>query len=270
MFSIGEFSRITGLSIKTLRHYHEKSLLPPPMIDGRSGYRYYNQQSVERARVIVQLRSMEFGLDAIAEILANCEDESDILDYLERHKETLEDRIQAQRGIVKSLEQIIAKEKEATRAMDNSEFEVGEKGLEPIWMAGVRMKGKYSDCGKGFGIIGRRLGRFIAGKPFCLYYDAEYREDDADFEACMPVKAGAKQSEGISVRELPGGRCVCLIHKGPYDELGRSYEKILAYMKSKGYATLLPGREVYLKGPGMIFKGNPRKYLTEIQILVKE
>jgi effector-binding domain-containing protein len=33
--------------------------------------------------------------------------------------------------------------------------------------------------------------------------------------------------------------------------------------------TLLPSREVYLKGPGIIFRGNPKKYLTEIQILIE-
>ena len=270
MFSIGEFSKITGLSVKTLRHYHEKGLLAPPRIDGQSGYRYYNQQSVERARVITQLRAMEFGLAEIEEIVASCDDESDILDYLERHKQSLETRIHKQRGIVSSLEQIIAKEREAERAMENSELKVIEKQLEPLLMAGVRMKGKYSDCGKGFAQVGRRMGRFICGKPFCLYYDGEYREDDADLEACMPVRAGAKPAEGISIRELPGGRCVCLIHRGPYEELGRSYEKILGYIQSKDYQTLLPSREVYLKGPGMIFKGNPKKYLTEIQIMIAE
>jgi len=31
----------------------------------------------------------------------------------------------------------------------------------------------------------------------------------------------------------------------------------------------MPTRELYVKGPGMIFKGNPKKYLTEIQILIR-
>ena len=102
-----------------------------------------------------------------------------------------------------------------------------------------------------------------------LHYDSEYREDDADFEACMPIRKG-KAADGISVRELPGGRCVALVHKGPYEQLGRSYAKILGYIKDKGYEVAMPTREVYLKGPGMIFKGNPRNYLTEIQILVRD
>jgi effector-binding domain-containing protein len=131
------------------------------------------------------------------------------------------------------------------------------------------MRGRYDECGHAFARLGRTLGRHICGKPLLLHFDMEYKEKDADFEACMPVRAGAKPSEGISVRDLPGGRCVSLLHKGPYPELGRSYDKILRYVKSHGYEIEVPCREVYIKGPGMIFKGNPQKYLTEIQMLVK-
>ena len=60
-----------------------------------------------------------------------------------------------------------------------------------------------------------------------------------------------------------------LLHSGPYEELGRSYEKAFAYIHDHGYEIELPTREVYIKGPGMIFKGNPAKYLTEIQVLIK-
>ena len=84
----------------------------------------------------------------------------------------------------------------------------------------------------------------------------------------MPVRK-CKDADGISVRELPGGRCLALLHKGPYEELSRTYAKIMAYVKEKGCNIVMPTREVYLKGPGMIFRGNPKKYLTEIQMLVK-
>jgi effector-binding domain-containing protein len=100
-----------------------------------------------------------------------------------------------------------------------------------------------------------------------LYYDGEFRDEDADFEPCMPVRKLVR-ADGIDVRELPGGRCVALVHRGAYNELGRSYERLIKYVKEQGYAMQLPTREVYLKGPGMIFKGNPKKYLTEIQILI--
>ncbi len=52
------------------------------------------------------------------------------------------------------------------------------------------------------------------------------------------------------------------------DQLGRSYAKILRHAGREKNGIVLPSREVYLKGPGMIFKGNPRNYLTEIQLPV--
>ncbi len=129
------------------------------------------------------------------------------------------------------------------------------------------MKGRYSECGRVFGQIGRSLGRFICGKPLLLHFDTEYREDNADFEACMPIRQ-RKDVAGISVQELSGGQCVSLVHHGPYDELARSYARIFQYLNDRKYQAIMPTREVYLKGPGMIFKGNPKKYVTEIQILI--
>ncbi len=269
MFSIGEFSRITGLSLKTIRFYHEKEILIPSSVDVGSGYRYYDHNNVERARIITCFREMEFSINEIKTILENYDDQADILDYLEQHRKVIEGKMRKHKNILVSLDNIISNEREALAAMKNSSFEVEEKPLEAIKIAGVRMKGKYSDCGEGFARIGKKFGRYICGKPLCLYYDNEYRPDDADFEACMPVRGG-KEVEGFSIRQLPAGQCVSLLHKGPYDELGRSYAKILEYVKEKGYEIVMPSREVYLKGPGMIFKGNAKKYLTEIQFVIKK
>ena len=152
--------------------------------------------------------------------------------------------------------------------MANTVNNVQEKKLEPLLVAGIRMKGRYSDCGQAFARIGRSLGRFISGKPLLLHYDSEYRDEDADFEACMPVRQW-KEVEGIAVRELPGGQCISLVHQGPYDQLGRSYARIFEFINDHKCTVILPTREVYLKGPGMIFKGNPKNYLTEIQILIE-
>jgi DNA-binding transcriptional MerR regulator len=269
VFSIGEFSRITALTVKTLRFYHERGLLVPAYVDPQTGYRNYTLQQVDRARIISQLRNLEFSLEQIAEFLAHSEDEAGILGFLERQRAEVEAKMRHYRGVAASLATIIAQEREAQRIMAQATFEVQEKTLEPLLVAGVRMKGRYKDCGKGFSQIGRALGRFISGKCMLLHYDTEYHEDDADFEACMPLRQ-TREAVGISVRQLPGGRCVSLLHKGPYETLTASYARIVAYLKTKGYEVLVPTREVYLKGPGMIFRGNPKNYLTEIQMLVKE
>ncbi len=269
MYTIGEFSRISGLSIKALRLYHEKGLLVPSKIDDSSGYRYYDHKNAERARIITHLRDMEFGLDDIGEMLEDANDDADVVGFFDRKKEKIISRIRRHRNIVKNLDLIINREKEAAMPAMSTEFEVEEKDLDILLIAGIRYKGKYEDCGEMFGKIGRKMGRNIAGKPFNLYYDCDFKEDGADIETCFPVTKG-KDVNGISIRELPGGRCVSLIHKGPYDTLSRSYEKIMAYTKEKGYKSKLPSREVYVKGPGMIFKGKTDNYLTELQILIED
>src|SRR5260370_356204 len=50
--SIGEFSQITHLSVKTLRRYHEAGLLPPAEVDPDTGYRYYALTQVPTAQLI--------------------------------------------------------------------------------------------------------------------------------------------------------------------------------------------------------------------------
>jgi DNA-binding transcriptional MerR regulator/effector-binding domain-containing protein len=264
MFSIGEFSRITGLTIKALRFYHDEGLLAPSFVDPQTGYRYYDQRQIEAARVIALLRGLELPLAQIKEILQNRGDDQDVLQVIERHKSAIEEKVRHLRKVARSLDRFIWEERQA-KVMAQGNFDVQEKTLDPLLIGGVRMKGAYSDCGEGFSRIGRKLGRYICGKPFLLHYDTEYKEEDADFEACFPITR-EKTVEGVSIRRLDGGRCLSLLHKGPYDDLGRSYERILQYMKDKGYRPVMPTREVYIKGPGLIFKGNPKNYLTEIQI----
>jgi len=267
MFTIGEFSKITGLTVKTLRFYHEKGLLVPAAIDPPTGYRSYDDRNVERARVIVALRTLEFSLDDIAEILADCGDDEEMLPFLERQRASLAERMGQLAGAVRQIERLIHEQRlgREEETMSAKAFDVEERDLEPMLVAGVRMKGHYSDCGRGFAMLAKRLGRYIAGKPLCLYYDCEYREGDADFEPGFPVRREV-EADGVSLHRLPGGRCISLVHRGPYEELGRSYARALKYAKQHGYELQLPTREVYLKGPGMIFRGNPKKYLTEIQL----
>lgn len=267
MFSIGQFSRITGLTIKTIRLYHERGILNPKWVDPTTGYRHFDEHNVEQARAISYLRKLEFPLADVKDILDHFENGADILVFLEKQRKAIQLKMAQLSKIALSLDDIIKIEKEAKSMLGESTFEVGEKDLEDTEIAGLRWKGRYSETGKAFQQLGKLVGRLVNGKPMNLYYDAEYKEDDADIETCLPVRK-MKESGAVSVHVLPRGRCVYLVHKGPYEQLGRSYAKIMGYIEKKGYQSLLPSREVYLKGPGMIFRGNPRNYLTEIQIMI--
>ncbi len=269
MFTIGQFSRITGLTIKTIRLYHEKGLLAPALVDERTGYRFFDNRNVERARAVSCLRELAFPLAEIKEILDNFEEEADILTFIIKQRRTIQSRIEQLGKIASSLDAVIQREQEAKAMLEEGDFTVEEKELEDIEVAGLRWKGRYEETGKALQQVGKLAGRHIRGKPMNLYYDGEHREEDADVESCFPVR-GMKEAGALSLHRLPGGRCVHLIHKGRYEQLGRSYARIMEYVQNRHYETLLPIREVYIKGPGMIFRGNPRKYLTEIQIMISQ
>ena len=266
-YSIGEFSRMTSLSIKSLRLYHEKGLLIPHHVDEFTGYRYYDEANYETARAIAILKRFDFSLAEIKEILQECGEEKDALVFLDEKLHQVQEKIRHYQQVSREIELAIQFERESP-VKNDGKFEIEEKVVDTMLIAGHRMKGRYQDYGDGIKVVAKTVGRHINGKPLCLYFDGEYKEEDADFEPCFPVRKGASTNE-VSVRELPGGKCVSLIHKGPYETIGDSYHSLLAYIKQKGYKTVLPTREVYLKGPGMIFKGNPKNYLTEIQIFIK-
>jgi effector-binding domain-containing protein len=267
MFSIGEFSKITGLTIKALRLYHEKGIIEPHFVDEQTGYRYYNHQDAEKARAVRLLKNMMFGLDEIAEILKDCRDDADAVELLQRHRSNLEARIKDLKKARRYLDSIINDERNAIAMTSDKTSEIVEKNVPDMRIASIRWKGRYGEVGRYMGKIARHLHRYLAGAPFNMYYDECYKEEDADIETCFPVREDkeiAAPAE-ITIRKLPGGKVVSIIHKGPYDQLGRSYEKISAYLKEKNYRVAAPPREIYVKGPGMIFKGNPKNYLTEIQ-----
>ena len=57
--TVGEFSRMTHLSVKTLRHYHQVGLLEPAQVNPDTGYRYYTTGQIPTVQVIRRLRDLE-------------------------------------------------------------------------------------------------------------------------------------------------------------------------------------------------------------------
>lgn len=68
--TVGDFSRMTHLSVKTLRHYHEVGLLEPAQVDPSNGYRYYRPEQVPVAQVIRRLRDLGMPVAEVKAVLA--------------------------------------------------------------------------------------------------------------------------------------------------------------------------------------------------------
>lgn len=149
-----------------------------------------------------------------------------------------------------------------------TDHDVKIKQVESQLIASIRFKGYYHEVGKAFGTIFKAAGRYCSGKPFSLYYDRGYKENNADIEACVPVSKEIRYP-GINCRALTAAKVVSLIHQGPYEQLGRAYKKIFDYVDNEKLDVEIPSREFYIKGPGMFFRGNPKKYITELQLVVE-
>lgn len=264
MYKIGEFSKITNLTVKTLRYYDEEHILTPSHRNEENGYRFYDEKDFEKAELICLLRDFNFSISEIKEILNNYRNDSDLSYFLEEKKNMIEDKIRKEKDLLKRIDLYIKPNEMEVNGM-NYKFEV--KNIEPTMVATIRYKGKYSDVGKYIGKIYKAVKGNAKGAPLNCFYDSEYREE-ADIELCVPTSKSVNNSE-VTSKELPRIKAICTTHNGTYESLNKAYKAILDYAKENNLKCLIPSREVYIKGPGMIFKGNPNNYITEIIIPIE-
>src|SRR5215216_2159936 len=106
---IQEFSRLTGLSTKTIRYYESIGILPSPE-RSPNGYRDYSERDVERARFVAGIRSLDLSLDEIKELLAMRDRREapcrTLLDLIEQKADQVEERIQLLKQMEVDLRQL--------------------------------------------------------------------------------------------------------------------------------------------------------------------
>ncbi len=99
MYKIGQFARLTNLSIRTLRYYNEIGLLIPEEVDIYSSYRYYGERNLKEAQLIEQYKKAGFTLDEIKENWMKFNETI----YLKKKEELYQERFQIE-GKIKQLD----------------------------------------------------------------------------------------------------------------------------------------------------------------------
>jgi effector-binding domain-containing protein len=269
MLKIGDFSKFSQVSVKTLRYYDEIGLLKPGKVDQFTGYRYYTADQLTRLNKIVGLKDLGLSLEEIGLILVDNLSIEKVMGLLHiKHQETLV-RLQEEEIRLKRVEEWLRKaEKEGTLPV----YDVVIKKIEAQKVVSIRdVITTYGDIGRLFNelcpYIGRQKAQF-GGPPMAVYYDPEYREKDVDVELAVPIIGTIQETKRILVHELPEAeQAACLIHKGPYENFNQAYSALMTWVEANGFQMVGPNREIYLQGPD---QGPPSSYITEIQVPIKK
>ena len=93
MYKIGEFSQMSQVSKRMLRHYDKIGLLPPAVTDSATGYRFYTLEQLRDIHRIVALRDLGFSLEQIIYLMQSNVHTSDICAMLTDKRKELEQHI---------------------------------------------------------------------------------------------------------------------------------------------------------------------------------
>jgi effector-binding domain-containing protein len=268
---IGRFSLITRLSQKVLRLYDERGLLIPEVKDLCSGYRYYSGVQIARGVSIKTLCSLGFSTTEIGALLAakTGHDTGTIRELFSKRRQEIRSEVRR----LQQIEAILASEDASLELIYMSLNEPLVKDVPPQRIVGKKGIGLYGEtisrlmpalCSQIFSEENQRNGLKITGPFMTLYYDSEYRERDATMECVAPITGRIVLSDPeMEVRTLPGGKCLSLIHKGPYTKLHEAWARIGAYAEEREFVFSGIHREVYLTDPDVVPE---EELLTELQI----
>ena len=265
MYRIGEFSRITSLSVKALRYCDSEGLLAPSG-RGENGYRLYSAADYERARLIALLRELEFSIAEIRDVLAQCESEDDLPCFLAQKREQILAGMRRERALVRALDRRLADL--AAQTAPPCACPPVRRTLPAVRVAAVRYHGAWEDSGRFMAALQRAAGPKACGPPFHVYRDEGYVEQ-TDLLLCLPVRAPVTDA-ACTNEVLPAVRALCTVHTGPYGAIGIAYKTLLDSAAQQGLTLGTPSRLIYHRGPGMIFKGDPARYRTEVAVPFSE
>lgn len=266
MLSIGNFSKISNVTTKTLRYYDEIGLIKPSHINEENGYRYYDVSQLETILLINKLKGYSFSLEEISSVIKNRYDDALLCRLLHKKREEAQKKLTDLGLSLNSLENDIKKMEGGTDIMAYlQDIEVKLIETTPMNVISVRETVSTEDYGRLIGKLYERINKeklTPAGAPLTIYYDMEFNPTHADMEVAIPVKEVV-----TGTKEFGGGLCATTRHKGLYSDLPSAYARINEWVDKEGYSIPTPPYEVYVTNPG---DTKPDENITDIYFPVKK
>lgn len=262
MYKIGDFSKMSKTTIKTLRYYENEGLLIPAYVDPHTSYRYYESSQLTDLTKIISLRQAGLSISDIKKILIG----NNIKDILEKRKLELELELNTLNNKLSKINYLMED--------INMKNEITIKKI-PSYIVYYR-DGIISDLSKitefvlETGMLCAKANPTLKciNPDYCYvsYLDCEYKEKDLMIRYAQAVEDIGVETDEIKFIEIPEVEVVSIYHKGSYNNLRESYDIILKFIENNGYQIIDNVRECYIDGCWN--KKNEMDYLTEIQFPV--
>ncbi|GAB2464806.1 MerR family transcriptional regulator [Jatrophihabitans fulvus] len=256
MLTIGEFSRLTHLSVRTLRRYHDAALLEPAVVDEATGYRYYGVDQIPTAQVIHRLRELDVPLNDVQRILRT-PDPSVRSTLVADHLQRLEDELARTRAAVVSLRRLlrpdpapIGVELRAEPAQTVAAVEADlRQGEVESWFAGAVAE------------LVAAVGADATGPLGGMYDNALFEQEHGHALLYLPTAAPPRTGRVHPVT-LPAAELAVATHVGEHDGADVTYGQLGTWVVQNAMSVAGPVREVYRVGPGDT--PDPDAWRTEI------
>ncbi len=250
LLNIGEFSKMTHLSVKALRHYHDVGVLEPAAIDPHSGYRSYDAGQVTSAQVIRRLRDLGMPLDAIRSVLA-APDLAARNREIAAHLEQMERQLEQTQAAVSGLRALLGGP--PPRA------EIRFRAIPAVTALAVAQVVAVADAvAWAEDVIGElsstltAAGLAPAGPLGALFPGEFFEVERAEVTLFTPVRAAAgtpRLGPGrVRLTEIAGTEAAVAVHDGPPGDIDRTYGALGVAVAERAIGVDGPIREYYPDG----------------------
>lgn len=246
--SIGEFSRVTHLSIRRLRRYHDGGLLVPAMVDPVTGYRWYTLEQVPLAQAVRRFRDLGLPTAELRELLA-ASDDGRRDDIVVAHLDRLEEQLADTRAAITSLRALLGPRR-------TTEVVTTTLPAQPV--LAVRAVVAEDDVLDWYAAARAELDALVVAadrtEPPGGRYDHELfthgRGPVLIYTPCADSPGRAGTAAGRVERlTLPARTLAVATHHGPHDDIDLTYALLGSWVMRRGVGTDGPLEEIYDVGP---------------------
>lgn len=271
MLKIGDFSKLSRISIRMLRHYDEIGLLVPVSIDQFTGYRYYSEAQLPVANQINALKDMGFGLSVIAEILKTYSDPESLKHYLLLKQAEIKEQIEKEGRQLLLLETTIYRLGKDKCIMEHS---VTLKELPQRVVASVR---KIIPAYDKEGMLWELMMKELAPQnvqylnpcsTIAIFHDECYKDEDPDVEIQISVQGSYRSTEHVVFKTVSPILIASSTFKGSYNQITDVNAAVANWVKDNNYEFNGPTFCIYHVGPAQT--QNPDEMITEVCFPVKK